>query len=74
MSKKDKHVNEEKIDRWTIEINDLKNSIKDKAAQIAGGFIEIPSSELIVMLEFINKEIEMINDFQALIGEEKISK
>ena len=74
MSKKDRRDSEEKIDRWSIAINDLKNSIKDRAAQIAGGFIEIPSSELIVMLGFINKEIEMINDLQALIGEEKFSK
>lgn len=74
MAKKNKQDSEEKIDRWSIAINGLKDSIKDRAAQIAGGFIEIPSSELIVTLGFINKEIEMINDLQALIGEEKISK
>ena len=74
MAKKNKQDIEEKIDRWSIAISGLKDNIKDRAAQIAGGFIEIPSSELIVTLGFISKEIEMINDLQALISEEKNSK
>ena len=74
MAKKNKQDSEEKIDRWSIAIKDLQDDVKDKAAQIAGGFIEIPSSELLVTLGFINKEIDMICELKGLIDEEKKSK
>ena len=74
MAKKNKQDSEEKIDRWSVAIKDLQDDVKDKAAQIAGGFIEIPSSELLVTLGFINKEIDMICELKGLIDEEKENK
>ena len=74
MSAKKKSVNTDKIAMWESCIQGLKDSIKDRAAQIAGGFIDIPSSELIVTIGFINKEIEMIGELQALIDEERGKK
>ena len=69
-SRNEKEVSEEKIDRWNAAIKGLQDSIKDRAAQIAGGFIDIPSSELLVTLGFITKEVDMIGELQALIDEE----
>ena len=69
-SRNEKEVSEQKIDRWSAAIKGLQDNIKDRAAQIAGGFIEIPSSELLVTIGFITREIEMIGDLQALIDEE----
>jgi len=73
-SRNEKERSEEKIDRWSAAIKGLQDSIQDRAAQIAGGFIDIPSSELIVTIGFINKEIDMIGELQALIDEERGKK
>lgn len=70
-SRTEKEISEQKIDRWSVAIKGLQDSIKDRAAQIAGGFIDIPSSELIVTLGFITKEVDMIGELQALIDEER---
>lgn len=69
-SKADKYYSEEKINRWTDEIKTIKESIRDRASQIAGGFVDLPSNEFYVLIRFINKEIEMIEELQALIDEE----
>lgn len=73
-SRNEKERSEEKIDRWSAAIKGLQDSIKDRAAQIAGGFIDIPSSELLVTLGFITKEVDMIGELQALIDEERGKK
>lgn len=74
MATKKKNVNTDKIATWESCISVLKDSIKDQAAQVAGGFVELESSEFLVILECMELNRRQIAAYRSLIDEENNKK
>ncbi len=69
-----KPKNNEKINMWRGQILELESTIKDQAAQIAGGFVKIPSQEFYVLGHHMLQEAEMIQDLEGVITAEEKKK
>ena len=71
MAAKKRNIDEDKIAVWESLIDSSRASIKDMAARIAGGFVDLESSEFIAILECLELNRRQITAFRSLIEEEK---
>ena len=74
MAAKKRSIDEDKIAMWESCIDALKSSIKDLAARIAGGFVDLESSEFMVSVECMELDRRQIAAYRSLIEEEKNKK
>lgn len=68
-AKKTKKDMSEKIAMWESCIQVLKDSIRDQAAQVASGTVDLESSEFLVILECMELNRRQIASYRSLLEE-----